>query len=130
MEVLHFLHGNYFWEKGNYGSFIIYVFLSSAGLVLFKLGSSSLNIQLQQTIFSMNISLISLLGLFCYLISFILWMLIISRSDVSYIVPLGVACTNIAILIASNLILKETITTNALIGAVVIIVGIVIMNLK
>ena len=52
--------------------FIIYVFLSSAGLVLFKLGSSSLNIQLQQTIFSMNISLISLLGLFCYLISFIL----------------------------------------------------------
>ncbi len=31
--------------------FIIYVFLSSAGLVLFKLGSSSLNIQLQQTIF-------------------------------------------------------------------------------
>ena len=69
--------------------FIIYVFLSSAGLVLFKLGSSSLNIQLQQTIFSMNISLISLLGLFCYLISFILWMLIISRSDVSYIVPLG-----------------------------------------
>jgi len=107
--------------------FIIYVFLSSAGLVLFKLGSSSLNIQLQQTIFSMNISLICL---FCYLISFILWMLIISRSDVSYIVPLGVACTNIAILIASNLILKETITTNALIGAVVIIVGIVIMNLK
>ena len=55
----------------------------------------------------MNISLISLLGLFCYLISFILWMLIISRSDVSYIVPLGVACTNIAILIASNLILKR-----------------------
>ena len=94
-------------REGNYGSFIIYVFLSSAGLVLFKLGSSSLNIQLQQTIFSMNISLISLLGLFCYLISFILWMLIISRSDVSYIVPLGVACTNIAILIASNLILKR-----------------------
>ena len=117
MEVLHFCTEIIF--ERNYGSFIIYVFLSSAGLVLFKLGSSSLNIQLQQTIFSMNISLISLLGLFCYLISFILWMLIISRSDVSYIVPLGVACTNIAILIASNLILKETITTNALIGAVV-----------
>ena len=64
--------------------FIIYVFLSSAGLVLFKLGSSSLNIQLQQTIFSMNISLISLLGLFCYLISFILWMLIISFLHCSF----------------------------------------------
>ena len=107
MEVLHFFARKLFLREGNYGSFIIYVFLSSAGLVLFKLGSSSLNIQLQQTIFSMNISLISLLGLFCYLISFILWMLIISRSDVSYIVPLGVACTNIAILIASNLILKR-----------------------
>ncbi|NSO71331.1 hypothetical protein HRE08_04600 [Enterococcus faecalis] len=110
--------------------FIIYVFLSSAGLVLFKLGSSSLNIKIQHRIFSMTISLIALVGLFVYLISYILWMIIISRADVTYIVQLGVACTNIAILIASNLILKETITTNALIGAVVIIVGIVIMNLK
>ena len=124
MEVLHFFARKLFLREGKLWFFLLFTYFC------LKLGSSSLNIQLQQTIFSMNISLISLLGLFCYLISFILWMLIISRSDVSYIVPLGVACTNIAILIASNLILKETITTNALIGAVVIIVGIVIMNLK
>lgn len=109
--------------------FVIYVLLSSAGLVLFKLGSSNLAIQLKDSFFSMNVSIISIAGLMCYLISFLLWMLIISKSDVSYIVPLGVACTNIAILVASHFILHETISTNSLVGAAVIIVGIVIMNL-
>lgn len=110
--------------------FIIYVVLSSAGLILFKLGSSGLSVQLQHAYFSMNISVMTIIGLLCYLVSFLLWMIIISRSEISYIVPLGVACTNIAILVASHFILQETITTNALIGAIVIIVGIVIMNLK
>ncbi len=58
-------------------------------------------------------------------------MLIISRSDVSYIVPLGVACTNIAIFNCfKSYSKKRQSQQNALIGAVVIIVGIVIMNLK
>ncbi|BAL62351.1 hypothetical protein QQG09_02830 [Melissococcus plutonius] len=110
--------------------FIIYVFLSSAGLVLFKLGSGNLSLHLQHSYFSMNISLLAVAGLLCYLVSFVLWMLIISRSEISYIVPLGVACTNITILLASYFILQEVITTHVLIGAIIIIIGIVIMNLK
>lgn len=109
--------------------FIIYVVLSSAGLILFKLGSSNLSVQLQNQLFSVNISLTTILGLVCYLISFVLWMVIIGKSDISYIVPLGVACTNIAILLGSYFILNETISLNSVIGAGIIIVGIIIMNL-
>lgn len=108
--------------------FIIYVILSSSGLILFKLGSSNLTIGIQNSIFSMNVSLTTILGMLCYMISFILWMVIIGRSEVSYIVPLGVACTNIAILLGSYFILNETITTNVIIGAVLIIVGVILIS--
>lgn len=110
--------------------FILYVILSTSGLVLFKIGSTNLSMGLQKSVFSMQLPLLSLLGLTCYLISFILWMYIISKSDVSFVVPLGVALTNIAVLFSSYFILKEEISVTAIIGAVVIVVGVVIINLK
>ncbi len=110
--------------------FIIYVILSTSGLVLFKLGASNLSLGVAKSLFSMQIPLISLLGLLCYLVSFVLWMYIIAKSDVSFIVPLGVALTNLAVLCGSYFILNETISTNTIIGAVLIIIGVVILNLK
>lgn len=110
--------------------FIIYVILSTSGLILFKIGSQGLHLSLSKALFSANIPLMALLGLFCYLCSFLLWMYIISKTDVSFIVPLGVAVTNILILLSSVYILKENVTTQGIIGAVVIIIGVVIMSLK
>ena len=110
--------------------FFIYVILSSSGIILFKLGSSDLSIKMINNQLNMNFPTLSLLGLLCYLLSFLLWMVIISKSDVSFVVPLGVALTNIAVLFSSYFILKEEISVTTIIGAVVIVVGVVIINLK
>lgn len=110
--------------------FIIYVILSTSGLILFKLGSSNLTIGLSKSIFSMNIPFLSLMGLLCYLCSFLLWMYLISKSEISFIVPLGVAVTNIAVLIGSYVILKESISGAAIVGTILIIVGVIVMNIK
>lgn len=110
--------------------FIIYVILSTSGLILFKLGSSSLSIGLSKSIFSMNLPFLSLMGLLCYLCSFLLWMYLISKSDISFIVPLGVAVTNIAVLIGSYVILKESISSTAIVGTILIIIGVIVMNIK
>lgn len=110
--------------------FILYVILSTSGLVLFKIGSESLSMGIQRSIFSMQLPLLSLLGLTCYLISFVLWMYIISKSDVSFVVPLGVALTNIAVLLSSYFVLKEEISATTIIGALIIVVGVVVINLK
>ncbi len=110
--------------------FIIYVILSTSGLILFKLGSSNLTIGLSKSIFSMNIPFLSLLGLLCYLCSFLLWMYLISKSEISFIVPLGVAVTNIAVLIGSYVILKESISGAAIVGTLLIIIGVIVMNIK
>lgn len=110
--------------------FILYVILSTSGLVLFKLGSSSLTMSIQKSIFSMQLPLLSLLGLVCYLISFVLWMYIISKSDISFVVPLGVALTNLAVLFSSYYFLKEEISVTTIIGALIIVLGVVVINLK
>lgn len=109
--------------------FAIYVILTSGGLILFKLGSSNLAMGIKGSGFFMNISLVSLLGLLCYLLSFFLWMFILSKNDVSYILPLGVAVTNVVILIGSHYVLGEAISRNAVIGIALIVIGVVVTKL-
>ncbi|MFW7363644.1 hypothetical protein [Vagococcus fluvialis] len=110
--------------------FFIYVILSSSGIILFKLGSTDLSIKMINSQLNMNFPTLSILGLLCYLLSFILWMVIISKSDVSFIVPLGVGITNVLILVGSVVFLKESISTNAMIGIALILAGTLLMNFK
>lgn len=108
--------------------FCIYVVLSSLGLILVKMGANGLHFDLQASFFSFSMSWITLVGFFCYLISFLIWMVLISKSDLSYIAPLGVACTNIAILVGSKYILHENLTWGTVVGMAIILIGIFIIQ--
>lgn len=108
--------------------FLLYVLLSTSGLILVKLGSQATSFQISSTVFSFSMSFLSLLGFSCYLLSFLLWMMIISKSNISYIVPLGVAFTNVAVLIGSKFILHEPVNVGTIIGTLVIIAGIAIIQ--
>jgi small multidrug resistance pump len=108
--------------------FFIYVVLSSLGLILFKLGTKDLTVLFQAQSFSFSMSWTVLIGILCYLASFFLWLIIVNKSELSYIYPLSIACINIAILIGSYFILQETIDLKSIIGAVIIIVGIIVMK--
>ncbi|MBO0444175.1 EamA family transporter [Vagococcus fluvialis] len=108
--------------------FIVYVILSSSGIILFKLGSAELSIKMVSNQLNMNFPMMSILGLMCYLISFILWMIIISKSDVSFIVPLGLGLTNVLILVGSMVVLKEEINLYGIIGIVLILGGTILIN--
>ncbi|MGY3746854.1 hypothetical protein ACWN8P_06310 [Vagococcus salmoninarum] len=110
-------------------SFIIYVILSSMGIILFKLGASDASISLTKGIFNFHMSYISMIGLLCYLLSFILWMYIIANKNVSYIVPLGLGLTNVMILVGSYFILGESISLMNIVGAGVILVGVMIISM-
>ena len=109
--------------------FLIYVVLSSLGLILFKLGSKDLVVLFQTSSFSFSMSWMVLVGILCYLASFLLWLVIVSKSELSYVYPLSIACINIAILVGSHFILNEVIGIKELVGAIVIVVGIIIMKI-
>lgn len=76
-----------------------------------------------------SINWISLIGFMCYIISFLLFTRIILMFNLSYIFPICAGIVQIATLIASKFILKESMTIQGVLGASVIILGIIIMNI-
>lgn len=110
--------------------FTSYVLLASSGLILFKLGSVNNNLTLNIFGLSINYSLKMILGLICYGFSFVLWMLIVSKMNLTIAMPLSVALVNTAVLIGSCLFLNEKITFIQGIGIFVIIAGVSLISIK
>lgn len=108
--------------------FILYVILSSSGLILFKLGSSNPDIHINILGITANFSIKSIIGILCYGFSFLLWMIIVSRMNLTIAMPLSIALVNTLVVIESCLVLKEKITLTQGIGIFIIICGVCIMT--
>lgn len=108
----------------------IYLLLSVGGLVLVKLGGNSGTIAISNSTFNFNVSVISLIGLCCYVISFLIFTKIITMYDLSYIFPICTGISQILSLIAAYFIFKEQISIYGFAGIALIIVGIVLLNIK
>ena len=108
---------------------MIYIILSVSGLILMKKGGNSGSIAIEKQNFNFNINLISALGFVCYLFSFLLYTKIIVMFDLSYITPICTGIVQVLILVASKLVFKENFTTTSVVGAAIIIMGVIIMNL-
>ena len=104
--------------------FIVYVLLSSSGLVLFKLGTANPNIHLNIFSFSINLSIKMIIGILCYGFSFLLWLYLVSKLNLTIAMPLSVALVNTLVVVESCLLLKEKITLLQGIGIFVIIFGV------
>ena len=105
--------------------FIIYVVLSSTGLVLFKAGTNS-HVIFQ--IFGFSISIKMIFGIMCYGLSFLLWLYIVSKLNLTFAMPLSVALVNILVVIESILVLKEKISLTQGIGIFVVLVGVTLIT--
>ena len=107
----------------------IYLFMTVAGLVLMKYGKNPGSIKVTDGNINFGVSFISGIGLLCYIISFVLFTRIVIMFDLSYIYPITTGIVQILSLIASKIVFKENITIPALIGACLVIAGIIVMNL-
>lgn len=108
----------------------IYLFLTSIGLILFKVGAANNTaVAIGHGLISIKISFVSILGLVCYVCSFIMYLALISKYNLSYIVPITTGIMQIIMLLAAGFIFKETITMMHIIGVIVILIGIFFINL-
>lgn len=119
-------------EKKNmkYIMVLIYLILTIAGLILYKKGTNE-DFLINFTNHSLNVklSLTSIIGLVCYLCSFFMYMLILPKFDLTYIMPLMSAVSSISIYLLSIFILKETVTVMGIVGSIIILIGIFIVNI-
>lgn len=109
---------------------IIYIMLSLSGLILMKYGGNTGTISLKDGNISVGMSLISMLGFICYIGSFLLYTRIVIMFDLSYITPICTGVIQVLTLVASYIVFKEEISKTGIIGAIIVIVGIMIMNYK
>lgn len=109
---------------------IIYIILTLSGLILMKFGGNPGSISMTNGDINFGISPISLVGLICYLCSFLLFTRIVVIFDLSYIMPLVTGIVQVLTLVASKIIFKEDFSTQGVVGASIVIIGIIIMNIK
>ena len=108
----------------------IYICLSISGLVLMKLGGNPGTVSMSDGNINLGISPISLLGFIFYIGSFFLFTRMVVMFNLSYIMPLTTGIVQVLSLIFSKIIFKEEFTTTGLIGACVIIIGVILINWK
>ena len=108
----------------------IYIILTLSGLTLMKLGGNAGTIAVENGNMNFGISLVSLAGLVCYLCSFLLFTRIVVMFDLSYIMPLTTGIVQVLTLVVSKIVFKENFTWQAIVGASLVIIGVLIMNWK
>lgn len=108
----------------------IYLLLSITGLILIKYGASNNYFNLNDNIFNVKISIVSLIGLVMYVFSFLLWLTILQNFNLSYIVPVIAGVSLCLTTVISYFVLKENISVLHAIGIAVVIIGVVLINIK
>ena len=109
---------------------IIYLILTVSGLILMKKGGNPGSIAFESGNVNFGISLVSLAGFICYIGSFLLFTRLVVMFDLSYIMPLCTGIVQVLTLVASKVIFNENISVQGIIGASLVIIGIIVMNWK
>ena len=108
-------------------SISVYVVLNACGQLLIKMGTLEMK-KVESFQDLLNFKLLSGIGLFG--LSFLTWIYIISRNNLSYAFPFAVGLGYIGVLLLSMFVLKETATFWQFVGMALIWIGIVLMLLN
>ena len=107
---------------------ILYLLFTVGGLVFIKLGSEGVSVSLKAAQINMTLNLYIILGLIFYVISFLLWTVLLKGNKLSYIVPLTTGLSQVLILISSAMVFNERITAVKIIAVAIIIFGVILLN--
>lgn len=94
-----------------------------------KLGGNPGAISINNGTIGLTMHWVSAIGFIAYLISFLLFTRIVVAYDLSYIYPIVTGIVQVITLIASKVVFKESLSIQGIIGASIIIIGIIVMNL-
>lgn len=105
---------------------VIYMMLSTFGLIMIKTGTATTTFSMNLIGFTMSLDWKLLIGFFSYILSFLFWMIVISKYDLSYIYPIVTAILFVVVMVSSAIFLKESISTKQIISVIIILVGVAI----
>ncbi len=107
---------------------VVYLIFTTLGVILMKLGGNPGTISFKSGEIGLSMNFISAIGFCCYICSFLLYTRLVVMFDLSYIVPISTGIVQVLTLIASSVVFKETIKSQGIIGAALVIMGVIVMN--
>lgn len=107
----------------------LYVLTTSAGLIVLKLGTQTgTPTPILGERLTFNLNWIVFLGVLLYGVSFLLYVYLISRFELGYVIPVTAAFVYLLVFAASFFIFKETFTAVKVIGILLILAGLFFLN--
>ncbi|CAI3633387.1 putative Spermidine export protein MdtJ [Clostridium neonatale] len=107
---------------------LAYAISSALGMVLMKSGGGETRISRKKNGVIVDLDYRLILGTILYFLSFAFWIIILGAFPVVYISPIVYGVNFLFIVMFSYLFLKEKITTRGILGAIIIIIGVVIAS--
>jgi multidrug transporter EmrE-like cation transporter len=108
--------------------FLSYAAGSVLGLILMRLGLPVLRVNFASKAFQLYPALLSASGICIYLLSFLVWLTILSRNELSKAFPIAIALTFCGTTIAGAVWLREQLTLVQMLGCGVILIGVVLVS--
>ena len=110
---------------------LFYVICSVSGSTFLKLGSSdSRKVLLTVPLIDMTVSSITIIGFVCYGLSFIIYTILLSKYNLSFVSPLTIGLVYIALMVTSVIIFKESLTITSIVGSGLILLGVLLILMK
>ena len=109
---------------------ISYLFFAQTAVLLVKLGSPSTSLTFQNGDLSISVNFKLLLGLCLYVCSFLLWIVVLSRNNLSVITPIITGANYIIPMVIGIALLHEKMSVQQWIGAAIILAGLIVSNLR
>lgn len=108
---------------------IIYTVLGVSGMTMLRLGAQShASLNITKAFVGIEFSWVSLCGVFLYGLSFLLYTLLISRYELSYLFPMLTAMTYMGILATSIFVFHESFSAMKILGSLLVLVGVILLN--
>lgn len=108
---------------------LLYIFFSILGLTFLKLGSIKNSLILFR-IGNIEINCWYIIGFLFYGISFLLYTIVISKFDLSYIAPVMGGIINTVVVFIGIILFHEQTTSLSMTGCILIIAGLILMNIN
>jgi multidrug transporter EmrE-like cation transporter len=119
------------WQQMEQLVIAIYLVLTVAGLTLVKLGSKGAALVSKNgDKLVWNMGPVVFLGLFAYGLSFLLLMWMVSKYELSVLIPLTTALGQILVFIVAVTVFKEQFTLLKFMALILIITGVVLLQIK
>lgn len=107
---------------------ISYIIFAVGGSTLIKYGGLSKAAALFTIpIVNVHMSLVSLLGVLCYGLSFVLYVLLLNKLDLSFLSPITIGVVYVLLMVTAVVVFSEQFTLAKIIGCTLILIGVMLV---